>query len=1058
MGKTKTEHEVKLGTTNGLARLAFGVFSTLFSITLLSGLMLIHTTNSASADNPASANASVFVSAACTLSGGNNNYSDTMSNSETKTFGPSTIKAICNDASGFALYAIGYSGDTYTGGNNDKMLGNYASINTNTAETAEGHSYWAMQLNAVSGTYTPTIENSFDSSSFHIVPSSFTKVATLTSATDQGPSATGSSVNAYYKVSVSAAQEADTYTGKVKYVLLHPNTAVTGTYDVNYLANGGTGTMASQTNLYNFEDQTLSSISSGSITAPTGYKFIGWCSEQEGTPTSTNPQTTCPGSFFADGATIPASTVGTTPTRSLATTTTLNLYAVYAHYSDLPLVNSNATVIGSTSTSATRGKASVDTPITNPERVYTISGLTNNGIGGENAEVTFPGSGPCTSTTNCSYPYTFLGWYTATTEGTKVINPDGTFTALNGYTDNNAKWHSDATPTLYANWDNTSTPTITLPTITKTGYTCGWATSSDTTTRTYSSGQTGLTLTANTTLYGTCTADNYTQTIKYRYENADGSFTNYTEVTTDAPYDSTFSWSTSDITGFDSTTYQATSITPYTVTGAKTTEVDILRNTFTCKISYQYQNADGTYASPTVAVNTTARYGSSCSWSTNEIPNFDSATYQANNYTNDNVTTNIDTTLNIDRNTITCNKQYRLENADGTWGDYTTDGSTATLYGSSCSYTKQITDYKNAVDATNDSEASTSATNVTSTQTLSLSLYRNTYQLTVNRNTTALASAEATTTPVSGSNLYRWGQAVAITNTANTGYHFTTWSQTAGTVSSFDSATTATTTFTMPKSNATIYADGTANTYTITLNKNGGTNTPTASTTATYNTTTLGTIATLPIRSYGVTGFTNTSSGTNSSISSTSPLAANYTFNGWYKESAATNKIASSDATPALQPSTSYTNASSQWTSTSDQTLYASWTSQSVTLPTITRTGSTCGWATSSSATAWDYTSGASLTPTANTVLYGVCRNDITLDLNGGTGGSTSTTATYGSTTLGSITTPTKSNSTYSVYIHFNKPYTNLSYYTQVSIKHCTFNKLFFFLIPNFSRIIIFSH
>ena len=78
-----------------------------------------------------------------------------------------------------------------------------------------------------------------------------------------------------------------------------------------------------------------------------------------------------------------------------------------------------------------------------------------------------------------------------------------------------------------------------------------------------------------------------------------------------------------------------------------------------------------------------------------------------------------------------------------------------------------------------------------------------------------------------------------------------------------------------------------------------------------------------------------------------------------------------------------------------------------VTLPTITRTGSTCGWATSSTATTWNYASGASITPTSNLTLYGVCRNNITLNQNGATtNGSTSATVNYNATSLSAITVP----------------------------------------------------
>ena len=205
-------------------------------------------------------------------------------------------------------------------------------------------------------------------------------------------------------------------------------------------------------------------------------------------------------------------------------------------------------------------------------------------------------------------------------------------------------------------------------------------------------------------------------------------------------------------------------------------------------------------------------------------------------------------------------------------------------------------------------------------------------------------------------------------------------------------------------------------TYTVTLDKCSATNTPSASATATYYSTTLSTI-TLPTRSYTIS-FTNNVSG--ATASSTSTLTSTYTFNGWYTGSCASpgTLVASTAATPALQSSVSgYTDSSKRWTRTSAATLYAGWDTtvgnySAVTLPTITRTGSTCGWSTSSTATTIQYASGASITPTANTTLYGVCVTNISLNANGGTGGSTSTTVNYNATTLGTITNPTRANTT----------------------------------------------
>ena len=353
----------------------------------------------------------------------------------------------------------------------------------------------------------------------------------------------------------------------------------------------------------------------------------------------------------------------------------------------------------------------------------------------------------------------------------------------------------------------------------------------------------------------------YDQITKVRYENVDGTWGSYTTVETKRVEEGkTYSWSTSSITNFDSTTYQAASVTSYTVTGEKTNQVNIYRKTFTCKIGYKLQKADGTYENATNAVNSTLRYGQTCSYSRTADTTYQAASYSStitsnidetvnvlrktftvtkryrlqgtngtypSSYTSDgtetalygstytysraattshqaasitsstitgNTTVSLDvprktvtvtkryklqgtdgtypssytsdgteqvlyganytysisattshqaastsasnitaaTTLSLDvpRVVITCNKQYRLQNADGTWGSYTNDGSTTTVYGGNCSYSKTVTNYKGSSGGTNGSAGSASASNVTGTQTLQVSMYRNTFTIT----------------------------------------------------------------------------------------------------------------------------------------------------------------------------------------------------------------------------------------------------------------------------------------------------------------------------------------
>ncbi|MBQ6375816.1 hypothetical protein IJJ37_02730, partial [Candidatus Saccharibacteria bacterium] len=66
--------------------------------------------------------------------------------------------------------------------------------------------------------------------------------------------------------------------------------------------------------------------------------------------------------------------------------------------------------------------------------------------------------------------------------------------------------------------------------------------------------------------------------------------------------------------------------------------------TYSCFIQSRDQNADGSYGSYTTRVNSTVQYGGSCSWSVAAT-----TSHQAASYTNNNVTSNVNQSLNVDR-------------------------------------------------------------------------------------------------------------------------------------------------------------------------------------------------------------------------------------------------------------------------------------------------------------------------------------------------------------------------------------------------------------------------
>ena len=247
------------------------------SVAVLAGLLIA---SPAFADNDTiidQVNVNIPVSCTFANSGSGNTYNVELHNGDYEDdIGTTTLKAMCNDTEGFSIYAIGFTGDTY--GATD-LIGTDTNniIHTGTA-TSGNNSAWAMKLATNSGaTYPATILNSFDD--FHAVPSTFTKVATRASGTDVGATSTGSVITANYAVYVSDTQIADTYTGKVRYVLVHPASEEplgpqpsTAGY-INYYANTSTaeGTMGRQAAT---DGNTVTLFASNF--SRDGYGFAGW--------------------------------------------------------------------------------------------------------------------------------------------------------------------------------------------------------------------------------------------------------------------------------------------------------------------------------------------------------------------------------------------------------------------------------------------------------------------------------------------------------------------------------------------------------------------------------------------------------------------------------------------------------------------------------------------------------------------------------------------------------------------------------------------------------------
>ena len=300
------------------------VVGLLVFVTLVAGGMLASIGVKADSDNTTVVDEiTIMIPVACSMSGTVTSvHTDTVTAaSYNEDIGVTDLKATCNDFDGFSIYAVGFTDDT-EGTTTMKGASSNLTISTGTA-TSGDTSNWAMKLTAVTDpsiTYNPSnlsVVNGFGS--YSAIPANFTKVVEYKDSGD-GPSATdqalGAHVQTTYAAYVSAVQAADTYTGQVKYVLVHPASFTTGTYNITYNTNGGSGAMNSESNIPNYEPHI---IPASTITPPSGYVLAGWCTVRDSSATAQNPQTTCTGTSYSDA--IPASEV--------ATNTTLNLYAYW---------------------------------------------------------------------------------------------------------------------------------------------------------------------------------------------------------------------------------------------------------------------------------------------------------------------------------------------------------------------------------------------------------------------------------------------------------------------------------------------------------------------------------------------------------------------------------------------------------------------------------------------------------------------------------------------------------------------------------------------------------
>ncbi len=203
---------------------------------LILGFSVSHSSATGSNSNSGSDSVTLTLSTSCTLSSSviTPHHASLNGGQYEEGIGNTRINTYCNDNNGYSIYAIGTSNNI--DGNTDLVSNLDEHYNIHTGAYANGDnidtstpSFWGMKLIPGIGTGSsseltpPTIMNSYNS--YNVVPSSYTLVASRTSGTNMtiDTNITGSYFNTTYNIYASSVQPAGSYEGKVKYVMVHPN-------------------------------------------------------------------------------------------------------------------------------------------------------------------------------------------------------------------------------------------------------------------------------------------------------------------------------------------------------------------------------------------------------------------------------------------------------------------------------------------------------------------------------------------------------------------------------------------------------------------------------------------------------------------------------------------------------------------------------------------------------------------------------------------------------------------------------------------------------------------
>ena len=196
----------------------------LVSLSILVVSALVLSSFHSSAMNSSADSVRINLPTSCTLSGNvtAEHATSMVSGQRKEDIGTTEINTICNDKDGYIVYAKGT-----TQNNNGEVvlasnLGSNYDIKTGNIPSSNGDSSWAMKLSLGASTFPPTIVSDYDNK-YVPVPNNWTKVVYRSASTATNSTAT-SIFTTTYGVYTTPGQPAGTYSGQVKYVMLHPST------------------------------------------------------------------------------------------------------------------------------------------------------------------------------------------------------------------------------------------------------------------------------------------------------------------------------------------------------------------------------------------------------------------------------------------------------------------------------------------------------------------------------------------------------------------------------------------------------------------------------------------------------------------------------------------------------------------------------------------------------------------------------------------------------------------------------------------------------------------